>query len=272
MKPQLKIGLYIATALGTLVFGILFVKAWRRANATPAAQVAAATPSQANDPSGSEVTPEREAVPTRNAAAVPGRGFGSAILWGLLGVGCLIGFGALVALDISQYAGQRATQSLFDEDGEPLSETTYDLVEKAYGEGDFLEAIRLLREFLKENPRGVHAQIRIAEIYEKDLNNSLAAALEYEDVLKHTFDPEQKGWTAIHLVNLYNRLGKQDQAVALMQRIVVEFPSTPAATKARERLESAGIEVPEPPSAAVPSSGEQGPPSNLPPGFRPKAS
>ena len=45
-----------------------------------------------------------------------------------------------------------------------------------YGKGEFMEAIGLLRSFLKENPKAVHAKIRIAEIYEKDLRNPVEAA------------------------------------------------------------------------------------------------
>jgi TolA-binding protein len=298
MKPQVKLGLYAFLAIATLVFGILFGRSWRAANApvppvaaTPAAPTAATNgvdESQAAEATNTvqaaeeteatnvvasgnaELPPERESVPLQAAPAVTARGFARVLLWGLLGVGSLVGLGALIAHDVSQYAGQRATQALFDDAGEDMPESLYDQVEKAYGEGEFLDAIRLLREFLKENPRGVHAQIRIAEIYEKDLHNPLAAALEYEEVLKERLDLERKGWTAIHLVNLYNRLGKPDQAVALMQKIVVECPDTPAAAKARERLAASGIEPEAPSPPAGPTPGGE-PPSNLPPGFRPKA-
>jgi TolA-binding protein len=269
MKPQVKIGLYVLTAVGTLLFGILFARAWRDTGpagpATTETADAASTNAEAE-----EVTPETEEVPTQTGQAAFKPSYARALLWGMLALGSLIGLGALIAHDLTEYAGQRAEHALFDDEGDDMSETTYDQVEKAYGEGDFLEAIRLLREFLKENPRGVHAQIRIAEIYEKDLHNHLAAALEYEEVLKQRLDPDRKGWTAIHLVNLYNRLGKRDDAIALLQKVVVECPDTPAAAKARERLEAAGIEAPEPPPPANPPAG-QSPSSNLPPGFRPKS-
>lgn len=288
MNPQLKLGLYVLTALGTLVFGLLFTSAWRRADGRPAGSssttaraVASATETntaggtnlvviETNEVAAGEVTPEREPVEVRPAIAA--RGFGRILLWGLLALFSLVGLGALAAYDMVQYAGRRATDALFDDQGEDVLPTAYEQVEKAYGEGDFLEAIRLLREFLKANPKAVHAQIRIAEIYEKDLNNPLAAALEYEEVLQHRFAPDRKGWTAIHLVNLYNRLDKSQEAVALLQRVVAEFPGTPAAAKARERLESAGIEIPERPSNSPASEGgEEPPPSgNLPRGFRPK--
>jgi hypothetical protein len=160
---------------------------------------------------------------------------------------------------------------LFDHDGEGIPESIGDQVEKAYGDGDFLEAIRLLRDHLKAHPKAVDAQIRIAELYEKDMNNPLAAALEYEEVLKLPMAPEKRGWTSIHLVNLYNRMEKPDQAVAWLQRIVSECPGTPAAAKAQDRLEAAGLEVPEAPQPPE-TPPDDTPPSNLPPGFRPRGS
>lgn len=216
--------------------------------------------------SAAEVTAESEVVPATPPTGGT-RGLGRMITWGLLAVVSLVALGALLAYDISQYAAHRATEALFNDRGEELTATEYEKIEKVYADGDFLETVRMLREFLKSNPREVHAQIRIAEIYEKDLNNPLAAALEYEEVLKLPLEPARRGWTGIHLVNLYNRLEKPRQAVELMQRICVECPGTPAAGKARERLEAMGESVPEPPAA-----GGAGPSSDpgLPPGFRKK--
>lgn len=265
MKPQVKLGLYTAAALGTLIFGILFFSAWRQA--APDSKTRSADTTAA-----AEVTPEEEEVPDTNAAVAAPRGFSGVILWGLCAMASLVSLGALAAYDITQYASQRATDALYDDEGEEVTETTFEAVEKAHSAGEFLEAIRLLRQFLEEKPRAVQAQVRIAEIYEKDLNNPLAAALEYEEVLKQNFDPERKSWTAVHLVNLYNRLSKPDQAIELLQRVVTEFPDTPAAAKARERLEAAGVAPAEPPPAPDADRGGEPPPaaSDLPPGFRRK--
>lgn len=49
-----------------------------------------------------------------------------------------------------------------------------------------------------------YAAIRIAEIYEKDLHNYVAASLELEEVLSKRLSREKWGWTAIHLANLYS--------------------------------------------------------------------
>ena len=75
--------------------------------------------------------------------------------------------------------------------------------------GAFIEAIDLLRSYLEINPLQQHAAIRIAEIYEKDLSNYLAAAMEYEEILKQRLAPERWAWMAVHLSNLYS--GRLDQ-------------------------------------------------------------
>lgn len=220
-----------------------------------------------------------EAEPLPEGTLTATRGLGRVLLWGLLATASVMGLVGLGAYDLSQFAGQRATETLFDDQGEDVTATTYEQVEAAYGNGDYLEAIRLLRAVLEETPKAVHAKIRIAEIYEKDLNNPLAAAMEYEEVIQGHLDAERKSWTMIHLVNLYNRLGKPETAVAMLQRVAAEYPDTPAAAKARDRLSSAGLEVPDPapappatPASPLPTTepGASDAPSGLPPGFRPK--
>lgn len=200
--------------------------------------------------------------------------------------GSMMGYGAclfVVALvlammgahDISVYVGRRTEEFIFSDEGEAMRDPEYEQAEKLWANGDHLEAIRLMREHLEANPRHQYVALRIAEIYEKDLGNHLAAALEYEQILKHKLPAERWGWAAIHLVNLYSgKLGKSAEAEALLRRIVSEYGHTAAAKKARERL---GEPEPAPPVSqplpeAQPESTPPNPPSNLPPGFRPKKS
>ena len=142
--------------------------------------------------------------------------------------------------------------------------------EEEWAKGNLLQAIQLMRDYLKQNPREQHVALRIAEIYEKDLQNFLAAALEYEEVLKQKLPPERWGWAAIHLCNLYtSKLNQSDKAIALLQRIVADYGATGAAEKARKRLaqlEDEGVALP----SAEPPPAPAAPASNLPPGFAPK--
>ena len=140
--------------------------------------------------------------------------------------------------------------------------------EQEWANGNHLEAVNLMREYLKKNPREQHVALRIAEIYEKDLGNPLAAALEYEEVLKTNLPAERWGWAAIHLCNLYSKLNQHDKSVALLRRIDSEFHETAAAEKARKRLEELGLATaePEPEQEVAPEPAPTSGPK-LPPGF-----
>jgi tetratricopeptide (TPR) repeat protein len=188
----------------------------------------------------------------------------------------MLGLGLLVAYDVAQFMGTRVQKFIYDEDAAIERDPEYDDAERVWANGQHLEAIQLMRDFLKAHPQAQYASLRIAEIYEKDLGNFLAAALEYEEVLTKRLPPERWGWAAIHLANLYSgKLNKSDKAEELLRRIVAEHPQTAAARKARERLGE-----PEPaslPDEATPTPEESSvspqstpPASNLPPGFRPK--
>jgi len=223
-------------------------------------------------------------------------------------VGALVGLGVLIAYDLTQFFGARAVGYLFDDRGEGMRDPEYERAEQTWVNGKPLEAIEMMREYLKTHPREQYVAFRIAEIYEKDLQNDVAASLEYEEVLKKRLPAERWGWGAIHLCNLYSRLGRQDEVKALLQRIARDYPRTSAARKARRNLglpepddlEAAPAAEPEEPAAGhagstgevfdldamiAASDGEapappakdaqaplapEPPKSNLPPGFRKK--
>jgi len=158
-------------------------------------------------------------------------------------VGTIIGLGLLLAHDVTQIVGSAAVDAILDDNGEGLRDPDYEKAEEAWAAAKYLDAIQLMREFLKRNPRAQYAALRIAEIYEKDLHNPLAAALEYEEVLKQKLPAERWGWAAIHLCNLYTKLGQQDKTMEMLKRVSERYPKTAAAKKARARL---GLPEPEP--------------------------
>ncbi|MBN8246793.1 MAG: hypothetical protein J0L84_05040 [Verrucomicrobia bacterium] len=195
--------------------------------------------------------------------------------------------GGLAAWDVSQYFGNRAGRAVMADDWIERKDPEYEKAEEEWSKGNHLDAIALMREYLAKNPREQHVALRIAEIYEKDLGNYLAAALELQEVLTRRLPRERWGWTAIRLSNIYSgRLNQPDKALALLNRIVTEYPATAAAKKARARL---GIPEPveaETPTATEPEASDEAsaesqpeepavptpepPASNLPKGFRPK--
>lgn len=159
----------------------------------------------------------------------------------------MLGLAGLLAWDVSQFVARKAAHGLGVDFAPIQGDPEYDAAEETWASGDHLGAITQLREFLKRRPNQQHAAIRIAEIYEKDLGNYLAAALELEEVLQKRLPREKWGWTAIHLANLYSgRLNQTDKALEVLHRIVDGYPETTAARKARQRL---GLQ--EPQAAAV---------------------
>lgn len=198
----------------------------------------------------------------------------------MLYLGCflvaVLGIGIMGAWDIGQMIGGRAGRSVMAEDYTEHKDPDYEAAEEEWSKGNHLDAVRMLRDYLQRNPSEQHAAIRIAEIYEKDLGNYLAAALELEEVLQKKLPREKWGWTAIRLSNLYSgRLNQPAKALAVLDRIVNDYSDTSAAKKARERL---GIPEPTPeaveeaaaPEGTVEAPAPEPPPDQaaLPKGFR----
>lgn len=164
----------------------------------------------------------------------------------------VIGLGLLIAYDTTQLMGTQAVDFLFNDKGDLMRDPEYERAEAAWANGKHLEAVEMMREYLKKNPREQYVALRIAEIYEKDLRNYVAASLEYEEILKKKLPAERWGWAAIHLCNIYTKLGHQEKVTALLQRIANEHPKTGAAKKARRILG-----MPEPAEEAAPVQEEE---------------
>lgn len=186
-------------------------------------------------PATSETSPPPPPQPETERSAPP-VGYSRVLVFGGCFFIAVLGLGLLVGHDISHFVATRFYKAGYDEERAFETDPDYEHAEQQWADGRHLDAIRLMREYLQRNPREQHVALRIAEIYEKDLHNNLAAALEYEEVLKHKLPPERWGWAAIHLCNLYFKLNHPDKAVALLRRIDAEYPNTAAAEKARKRL------------------------------------
>jgi TolA-binding protein len=304
MSPKIKLVLYVVLATSLAVFGHKAFSIHRLATSAPLltvpnpatnadestnapASTNASTNSSAASTNGVSGTNEtsltnqtaptnaisgssEDLTPRRASARLSG-----AMAYGAAALLSLVGLAILISQDVSRFVANRFEEFVFNDNLEGARDPEYDEAEEVWKKGEHLEAIRLMREYLKRHPREQYVALRIAEIYETDLRNYLAAALEYEEILKKKLPPERWGWAAIHLANLYSgKLNKASEAEALLRRIINEYGQTAAAKKARERLG-----VPEPQIAstasfipAEPKESKQPEPadSNLPPGFRPK--
>ena len=248
MTQKVKLICYVLLAIIGVWCGVNFVRSYSNATVARPAEITA-------EPGDTPAAPPQKAQHRENMMTYA---------FGLLLVILCGAF--LAAIDVSKFFAHRFERLVFDEEGEGHRDPEYEEAEKVWANGQHLDAIQLMRDFLKTHPAEQYAALRIAEIYEKDLGNYLAAALEYEEVLKKRLPPERWGWAAIHLSNLYSgKLNRPDDAAALLRRIINEHPQTAAAKKARERLGE-----PEPAPAPIEPAAAAQEPSNLPPGFRPK--
>lgn len=239
-----------------------------RASAPPAATASTSAPADAgstNDVAGTLTNAVSEAItnvpPPVASSAPPAPPRKADRSSAMVYLGCflvsVLGLGAMGAWDVAQMIGGRAGRSVMAEDYTENKDPDYEAAEQEWAKGNHLDAVRMLRDYLQRNPSEQHAAIRIAEIYEKDLGNYLAAALELEEVLQKRLPREKWGWTAIHLSNLYSgRLNQPDKALAVLNRIVQDYPDTFAAKKARVRLG-----IPEPTPEAVEEEAAAGPES-----------
>jgi tetratricopeptide (TPR) repeat protein len=149
----------------------------------------------------------------------------------------LIALGLLIAYDVTQHFGWRF-ERWFLQGGRPADATPQlEEAQRLRAKGQPLDAIRLLREFLENNPGEFQVMSRIAEIYNHDMENHLAAALEYEELLKHKIPDEEWGWAALHLAKLYGRMDQPEKSMELLERIENEYGQTVAARRARKARE-----------------------------------
>jgi tetratricopeptide (TPR) repeat protein len=252
MSRSVKIGIYLVLAACVITFGVLAARSYSKAGGPRTG-----------------VLPDE---PPAQTAAPPRTGGSNWALYGALAFAAVVALSILGARDVSQFFATKVEEFVFNDDLKGVKDPEYEEAEKVWVGGNHLEAIQLMRDYLKKHPREQYVALRIAEIYEKDLGNPLAAALEYEEVLKKKLPSDRWGWAAIRLSNLYSgKLNKTEAAEALLRRIINEHPDTPAAKKARERLgepEQLIVAVEAPPPQ--PEAQEPAPKSNLPPGFRPK--
>lgn len=157
-------------------------------------------------------------------------------------LGLMLAF--MLARDVASAAADKAVDIIYNTDAGVLNSEEYEKAEGEADNGNYLQAIDMMRSYYKRNPSDVFAARRIAEIYENDLQNFEAAALEYENILTLPLPSKRWSWMAIHLCNIYTgKLNNQNRALELLQQVVTDHTNTPAGLKARERLEKMGYEI-----------------------------
>jgi tetratricopeptide (TPR) repeat protein len=149
----------------------------------------------------------------------------------------VVGLGFLCFHGATRFLSGRAERWLLEGGSSTGPVPELEEAERVRASGEPLDAIRLLREYLQINPYELRAMTRIAEIYRYDLKNDLAAALEYEELLKRKLPDDQWAWSALHLAKLYGRLNEYEKSVALLERLDSGYGHTIAGRRAKKALE-----------------------------------
>src|SRR5215831_13614390 len=139
LRNDVKIGLYTVFLILACVFGALMVASYKQVT------------SESSD-SGPSRSAEGAAVTKEVEQSTPS-GYGRLLVYGAVFVVSVIGFGLLVGHDVSHYVANRVLKGGYSEEGESISDPEYELAEQEWANGRHLEAINMMREYLKKNPR-----------------------------------------------------------------------------------------------------------------------
>jgi len=157
--------------------------------------------------------------------------------WSGLFLLSVVALGILCAYEAKKFFSSRAEKWMLESGASSGPVPEFEEAERVRASGDPLDAIRLLREYLQANPYDLRAMSRIAEIYRYDLQNELAAALEYEELLKRKLPDDQWAWSALHLAKVYGRMNEFDKSVALLERLDTDYGHTIAGRRAKKALQ-----------------------------------
>jgi len=159
---------------------------------------------------------------------------GYAIFAVYLVVGTILGL--VVAWDVSRLVGEFAG-SLFVGGGRlPSITPALWKADRLRAQNKPLEAVNTLREYLNARPRQWYVAVRIAELYQDDLNDPLSAALEYEALLRRRLPRAARAELMLRLASCNLLLRKTDQSASLLRELIQRFPGSPAALAAQRRL------------------------------------
>lgn len=159
----------------------------------------------------------------------------------------MVVLGFVAAQDFGYLLKFRMGKEISYVDARSERNSSYERAEQIALKGQPREAIRALEAIVAKHPNHIHSILRIAELYDKELQDFQNAALHYEELLKQKIPDEQWGWIAIRLANIYSgKLNQPETAIALISRLAAEHPGTQAGAKALKRMgmiAKAGIDV-----------------------------
>lgn len=219
-------------------------------NETPATVEGETTPASTNTPPTKPNTAKKVTTTKVEAAGEENEDTGSFHLSRRVSsiylrlVGCtlglavsLVGLGLVVAQDFGHVLKFGLGKQVSYVSDKAARTAAYEHAEQVAMRGQHHEAIKLLQAILLKHPGHAHSLLKIAEIYDKELQDFPRAAQSYELLLEQPLPAEQWGWIAIRLSNIYTgKLAQPQAALKILQRLAVDFPETQAGGKALKRL------------------------------------
>ena len=137
MSRPLKIAIYVVLAVCLILFGLLAARMYKRDRADWEQRRSQAA--------------ETNLVGELPGAAPQARGDGggSWALYGALALGSLVVLALMFARDVSHTVANRVEEFIFNDDLKGVRDPEYEEAEKVWAHGEHLEAIQLMRDYLK---------------------------------------------------------------------------------------------------------------------------
>lgn len=147
---------------------------------------------------------------------------------GLLGLG--------LAWDVTRQFGLLAGQLYVGSGRLPAFTAAWWRAERLARTGQTMAAIQTLRDYLDAHPRHWPVAVRIAELYERELDDPQSAALQYEAILQRRLPHRVRAELMLRRANCALLARDADAAAGWWRAVIAQFPDRPAAVTAVRRL------------------------------------
>lgn len=151
-----------------------------------------------------------------------------------LAAAAVLGLG--LAWDLTRQVGLLAGRLYVGSGRLPAFTAAWWRAERLAKSGQTRAAIQTLRDYLEAHPRHWPVAVRIAEIYERELDDLRSAALEYEAILQRRLPRRVRAELMLRRANCALLARDADAAAWWWHAVIARFPGHPAATLAARRL------------------------------------
>lgn len=132
---------------------------------------------------------------------------------------------------------QRATHAVYDS-GEMLEKDVMHDARSLLAQGEYQASIDAFRTAADQEPTNRLPWVEIAKIYKDHLHQPVAAVETLRQALEnHEWPVNDAAYLLFRLAELYDEcLGDRNSAIAIMQQVIDQFPSTRHSANARHKL------------------------------------